>query len=195
MLNFNTLSRSVQRNDWFTSIDLKDAFHHIGIYPPHRKFLRFAYQDKCYEFTVLPFGLALSPRVFCLCVDAGLAPLRLMGIRILTYLDDWLVLGRSKDQVLRDTHRVHTHLTSLGFMVNHSKSNYSPSQNVTFIGLELDSVAMRARLSQERIRSLSNCLALFRNWRLTREEIKELQRLQKLEVAFNLHIKKAHDKD
>lgn len=132
MLNFITLSRSVQRNDWFTSIDLKDAFHHVGIYPPHRKFLRFAYQGKCYEFTVLVFGLALSPRVFCLCVEAGLALLRLTGIRILTYLDDWLVLACSRDQMLRDTQRVHTHLLSLGFMVNHTKSNFSPSQSVTF---------------------------------------------------------------
>ena len=35
---------------------------------PHRKYLRFAYD----EYTVLLFGLSLSPCVFCLCVEAGL---------------------------------------------------------------------------------------------------------------------------
>jgi hypothetical protein len=162
MLTQGALARAIKQNDWFTSVDLKDAFFHISIYPPHRKFLRFAYQGICYEFTVLPFGLSLSPRSFCLCAEAGLAALRISGLRILTYIDDWLIIAESKEKVLQDTCRVLAHITSLGFRVNVSKSNFTPSQNVIFLGLELDSVSMRARLSQERVRSLMNCLSQFR---------------------------------
>ncbi|XP_056093378.1 uncharacterized protein LOC130072339 [Rhinichthys klamathensis goyatoka] len=162
MLTQGALARAIKQNDWFTSVDLKDAFFHISIYPPHRKFLRFAYQGICYEFTVLPFGLSLSPRSFCLCAEAGLAPLRISGLRILTYIDDWLIIAESKEKVLQDTDRVLAHITSLGFQVNVSKSNFTPSQNVIFLGLELNSVSMRARLSQERVRSLMNCLTQFR---------------------------------
>ena len=32
-------------------------------HPPHRKFLRFGFEGRIYEFTVLPFGVSLSPRV------------------------------------------------------------------------------------------------------------------------------------
>ncbi|KAI2664189.1 Obscurin [Labeo rohita] len=39
--------------------------------------------------------LALSPRTFTKCVDAALAPLRLQGIRILNYIDNWLILASS----------------------------------------------------------------------------------------------------
>ncbi|KAL0168444.1 hypothetical protein M9458_036666, partial [Cirrhinus mrigala] len=50
-----------------------------------RKFLRFGFRGEAYQFRVLLFGLALSPRTFTKCVDAALAPLRLQGIHILNY--------------------------------------------------------------------------------------------------------------
>lgn len=40
--------------DWFLTMDLKDAYIHIHIAPLHKPFLRFA-------FTVLPFGLSRAP--------------------------------------------------------------------------------------------------------------------------------------
>lgn len=50
-----------------------------------------------YQFKVLPFGLALAPRTFTKCVKAALSLLRLGGIRILNYLDDWLIMAYSQD--------------------------------------------------------------------------------------------------
>ena len=97
-------------------------FVHISIYPPHRKFLRFTYQGTCNEFTLLPFGLSLSPKTFCLCAEVGLAPPRISGLRILTYIDDWLFIAESKEKVLQDTCYVLAHITSLGFRVNMNKS-------------------------------------------------------------------------
>ncbi|KAL0201455.1 hypothetical protein M9458_004642, partial [Cirrhinus mrigala] len=185
MLTHGSLLRSISQNDWFTSIDLKDAFFHISIYPPHRKFLRFAYQGVCYEFTVLPFGLALSPRTFSLCVEAALAPLRTAGLRILTYLDDWLILADSREKVMQSTSRVLAHVTALGFRVNVSKSNFTPAQNVIFLGLELNSVTMRARLMQERVLSFINCLSQFREG--ARVQYRTCLRLQGL-MASAVHV-------
>lgn len=69
--NFHgALACSVCQNDWLTLVDLKDVLSQLSIYLPNRKFLHFAYQGACYEFTVLPFGLSLSPRVF----GGGLSP-------------------------------------------------------------------------------------------------------------------------
>ncbi|KAI7790836.1 hypothetical protein IRJ41_002448 [Triplophysa rosa] len=147
MLTHGTLSCSIHQNDWFTSVDLKDAFFHISIYPPHRKFLRFAYQGVCYEFTVLPFGLSLSPRVFCLCAEAGLAPLRIAGLRILTYIDNWLIIADSAEEVMEDTRRVIAHITSLGFRVNKSKSNFSPSHITVFLGRSAGTVSRMSQIT------------------------------------------------
>jgi len=57
---------------------------------------RFASGGKAYQYKVLPFSLALSPRTSTKCMDAALAPLRLQGIHILNYIDDWLILSESE---------------------------------------------------------------------------------------------------
>ncbi len=80
---------------------LKDTYFHIQVVQRHRKFLRFAFGGKGYQYKVLPFWVALAPRMFTKCMDAALAPLRLQGIRILNYLDNWLFLGSSREQVIR----------------------------------------------------------------------------------------------
>ncbi len=67
-------------------------------HPDRQEFLRFAFASKVYQYCVLPFGLALAPWTFTKCMDIALAPLRLQGIHIFNYLDDWLILARSQDQ-------------------------------------------------------------------------------------------------
>ncbi len=100
MLTVKQVVSQIRSEDWFVTIDLKDAYFHISILPSHRKFLRFAFRGKAYQYRVLPFGLALSPRTFTKCVDAALAPLRLQGIRILNYIDDWLILAHSEQMAV-----------------------------------------------------------------------------------------------
>ncbi|XP_043120232.1 uncharacterized protein LOC122362727 [Puntigrus tetrazona] len=89
MLTIKHVVTQIRSEDWFVNIDLKDAYFHLSILPQHRKFLRFAFGGVAYQYRVLLFGLALSPRTFTKCMDAALAPLRLQGIRILNYIDDW----------------------------------------------------------------------------------------------------------
>ncbi len=78
-----TIMSQIQGGDWFVTIDLKDAYFHIQVVQRHRRFLRFAFRWKAYQYKVLPFSLALAPRTFTKCMDAALAPLRLQGIRVL----------------------------------------------------------------------------------------------------------------
>ena len=52
------------QGQWLTSLDLKDAYFHIGIDPADRRYLRFCHNGTAWQFTVLPFGLSTSPRVF-----------------------------------------------------------------------------------------------------------------------------------
>ena len=161
MLTCESLLKTVRQGDWFTSIDIKDAFLHIPIYPPHRKFLRFAFEGVLYQYTVLPFGLRLSPRTFVKCTMAVLAPLRKRGLRLSTYIDDWLLYGDSPQQVARHTRLVLSHLAALGFTVNMDKSVLVPSQRIDFIGVTLDSRSMSARLSNDRLTSFQSLLSEF----------------------------------
>ncbi len=60
MLTLRQVVSQIRSKDWFVTIDLKDAYFHVSIHPCHRKFLRFAFGGKAYQYRVLPFGLALS---------------------------------------------------------------------------------------------------------------------------------------
>ncbi len=67
-----------------------------------------------------------------------------MGIRILNYLDDWLILAQSEVELLSHRTLILSHLERLGLRVNFAKSALSPSQRVSFLGTVLDSARMRA---------------------------------------------------
>ncbi len=162
MLTMRTIMSQVQEGDWFVTIDLKDAYFHIQVVHRHRRFLRFAFGGKAYQYKVLPFGLALAPRTFTKCMDAALAPLRLQGIRVLNYLDDWLILAHSRELVSRHRDIVLGHIHSLGLRMNAKKSVLLPSQRTVFLGVRLDSVQMQARLAPARIPVFTACLASFK---------------------------------
>ncbi|XDV44749.1 hypothetical protein PO909_012989 [Leuciscus waleckii] len=144
----------IRSEDWFVTIDLKDAYFHVSILPQHRKFLRFAFGGEAYQYRVLPFGLALSLRTFTKCMDAALAPLRLQGIRILNYIDDWLILAQSEQQAVRHRDLVLAHIKRLGLRLNVKKSVLSTLQRTTFLCVVWDSRTMQARLSPARITSI-----------------------------------------
>lgn len=151
MLRAVDVLQGIQRGDWFTTIDLKDAYFHVPIAAHHRQFLRFAFEGKAYQFRVLPFGISLAPRVFTRCVAAALAPLQARGMRIFPYLDNWLVCSQSREGSLRDVASLISHVTRLGFTINRKKSSLVPSQRAGFLGVQLDSRLMKATLSHQRV--------------------------------------------
>lgn len=166
MLHIREMLQAISPGEWFTTIDLKDAYFHVPIAPVHQRFLRFAFQGRHYQFRVLPFGLSLSPRVFSRCVAAALAPLQAGGLKILPYLDDWLVCAPSHAQAIRDTRVVLDHAERLGLRVNWAKSNLVPSQQTVFLGVLLDSVTMLARPSVRRVDGIMEMLRQFQQDRL-----------------------------
>ncbi|KAL0162812.1 hypothetical protein M9458_042208, partial [Cirrhinus mrigala] len=148
MLTLKQVMSQIRSEDWFVTIDLKDTYFHISILPQHRKFLRFAFGGEAYQHRVLPFGLGLSPRTFTKCVDAALAPLQLQGIRILNYIDDWLILSQTEQ------------MTELGLRLNAKKSVLSPLQRTTYLGVVWDSTT---RVCQDRpvtVKQFQKLLAL-----------------------------------
>ncbi len=76
--------------------------------------------------------------------------------------------GDHRDLVLR-------HLSQLGLRVNWEKSKLSPVQRISFLGVELDSVSMTARLTEERAQAVLNCLSSFRGRNVV--PLKQFQRL------------------
>ena len=108
----------ISQGDYMISIDLKDAYFSIPIFRCDRKYLRFIWKDQRYEFTCLPFGYSLAPRVFTKILKPVVSHLRLNGLKIVIYLDDILLVANSVEEC--QTHRdlLRNLLESLGFVVN-----------------------------------------------------------------------------
>ena len=51
---------AIQEQDWMISMDMKDAYFHIPIHPNSRKYLRFVFEGRTYQFKALPFGLSTA---------------------------------------------------------------------------------------------------------------------------------------
>ncbi len=175
MLTQKRIFGCIRPQDWSAAVELKDPYFHVSIFPCHRSVLRFMFEGRAYQYMVLPFGLSLSPSVFTKVAEAALVPLTEQGVRILNYLDDWLILTQSLDQLCEHRDLVLSHLSQLGLRVNWEKSKLSPMQKISFLGMELDSVNQTARLMQERAQSVLNCLNMFKS--RTAPPLKQFQRL------------------
>ena len=141
----------LQKNDWMTRIDLKDAYFSVPIHPQHRKFLRFRWQEKCFQFTCLPFGLASAPRVFTKILRPIVGFLRSRGIRCVIYLDDLLLLHQNRDTLKEHTATALALLEALGFLVNYPKSMLDPSQIMVFLGFTINSIRKELSLPTEKV--------------------------------------------
>ena len=65
------------------------------------RFLHFNWKEEYYQFKTLPFGLTSAPYVFTKLLRPVAALFRQEGLRILVYLDDWLLMASCPD-LLKD---------------------------------------------------------------------------------------------
>ena len=78
-----------------------------------------------YQFRVLCFGLATALQVFTRLMAPISAILHRYGIRILRYLDDWLILAESRTTCIQARDRLLHLCEELGLQVNHGSHHWS----------------------------------------------------------------------
>lgn len=110
-------------NFYFTSLDLKDGFHHIPVSEDSIKFTSFVTPDGQYEYLRMPFGLANAPAAFQRFVNSIFRPL-LDTKKILLYLDDILIATPSIEQNLNILQEVLHLLSQYGLELKFSKCNF-----------------------------------------------------------------------
>ena len=104
----------LQQGHWGASIDIKDAYLHWPISERDKPMLCFEYLGKYFQHQSLPFGLAVAPREWQRAMQAVVKYMRQMGATIWVYLDDFLILGASKEIVASNVAILLELLASLG---------------------------------------------------------------------------------
>ena len=142
---------SVREGDFLASLDLKDAYFQILIHPSSRKLLRFTSEGTVYQFRALCFGLSTAPQVFTRVFAVVSVWARSHGIRLLRYLDDWLVLSSSEREAKQAVQSLLSLCRTLGFVINEKKSGLVPSQTAKYLGMTIDTEAGKVFPSLARV--------------------------------------------
>ena len=132
---------SIRSGDWMISLDLQDAYLQVLVHHDSRRYLRFVVAGKSYQFRVLCFGLTTAPQVFTRIMAPVSAILHRYGVRMLRYLDDWLILASTELACLQSRDRLLSICTELGIQVNLTKSSLVPTQSLVYLGMEIRSLA------------------------------------------------------
>ena len=135
---------------YMACMDWRDAYYSVSVNPDYRKFLRFLWKGKLYQFTCLVMGLAEAPRKFTKITKPLWATLRQQGNISISYLDDALLVADTYDDCMQNVVETVTLSDDLGFTVHPTKSNLKPSQKVEFLGFIIDSVSMFITLTSTR---------------------------------------------
>ncbi|KAK4514625.1 GTP-binding nuclear protein gsp1/Ran [Mucor velutinosus] len=154
METIKEVSLMIKPNDYLVSIDLSDAFLYVCLHPESRRFLRLKWRIQVYQYCTTAFGLSSSPFVFTKVCRPILEHLRSRGFRISTYLDDWLLIANSRQQVEAQTRQVVSLLEDLGWLINYKKSVLTPTQQLEHLGFVLNTRSMTAILPASKLRDI-----------------------------------------
>ena len=105
-------------------------------------------------------GFFKSPHCQTRVVEAALLPLRRQGVRVLTYLDDLVILAPSERETITHSRLLidrSPHDSGLGNQLGQER----PSQTMVYLGIQLNTIDMKARLSEPRRASVAKPLNHF----------------------------------
>jgi len=82
------LAEMYRKGDYVVQFDLKSAYHHIDMWPPHCQYLGFRWRGQTYVFCSLPFGLSTAPYCFNKVTRVLVKHWRGKGYRCFLFYDD-----------------------------------------------------------------------------------------------------------
>ncbi|KAJ8913813.1 hypothetical protein NQ315_002719 [Exocentrus adspersus] len=147
-------------NQFISSTFLADK-PNVPVDPTNRRYLRFRWEGQLYEFTCIPFGLSTAPFTFTKMIKPITESLRVQGISCISYLDDFLILGKTETECLQNTRTTLNLLQSLGILINTEKSCLQPSRRQKFLGFIFDSHNMTLELPRDKELKIKKSLNIF----------------------------------
>ena len=126
-------------NQYACTFDIKKAYYHVPINPKYKKFFSFPFNHQNYSYNAMPFGLCTAPYLFTKFISPILEYLRVNhNITIFSYLDDFLILEKTKAKLQQAISTSIKLFEDLGFLINKEKSLLEPTSKILFLGIQFD---------------------------------------------------------
>jgi hypothetical protein len=159
---------------WFGKLDLTNCFLSFPLHPSALPYFCFRFDGKLYQFTHMPFGLSTAPRVCTQLLSVVAFALSQQGIRPVRYLDDFFTIGATEAGVEQQLQTAPQIIEAFGLVVNPDKTE-GPSQRLSFLGVQLDSVQQTLSCTPARVAELISLLRSLRHQRvITRHHAESL---------------------
>ena len=159
--------------------DLKSGYYHVDIFSPHQTYLGFSWviggTTRYFFFTVLPFGLSTAPFIFTKILRPLVKYWRLHAVKIAVFLDDGISIEYDYNQALSNSKFVRNSLIKAGFVLNENKSVWTPSKNMVWLGMEIDTNKNIIKITDDRITNILNFIQiLFKKVYISARELSKL---------------------
>ena len=172
-------AKLVTPNCFMAKVDLKSAYRSVRISKRSQQVTGFKWifpDGKEYVLydKKLPFGAKLAPNIFHRLSQAIKRMMSRKGFTIIAYLDDFFLCEPSQSKCMHALNTLINLLCKLGFLISWSKV-VGPCQQMTFLGVEIDSTKMELRLPDAKLSELKRELANFRQCkRATKKQLQSL---------------------
>jgi hypothetical protein len=131
-------------------LDFQEAFRAVRIHPSQWQYFGLYWEGHYYLDTRMCFGLKNAPYLYDRIGRAIIRILRRHGIhKVVLYVDDLIIVGNNKEDCQHLTDAATWVLEELGISINKVKAQ--TGQRVSYLGVEIDSVAMEARLEEKKV--------------------------------------------
>ena len=171
------LANTLGKGTLFAKIDLKSAFRQCPVRAADWHLLGLHWRGQYYYDKCLPFGLRSSPFLFNTVAVAleYIIKMHLGNPSVIHYLDDFLFAGPpGSDECEHTLIGAESLCDHLGVETKRAKRT-SPTTCITFLGIELDTVAQTARVPPAKLSLLMEELSTFRDRRkCTKRELLSL---------------------
>ena len=153
---------------YFTKFDLKSGYHHLDIFSEHQSYLGFSWpnpdgSNRCYRFTVLPFGLSSAPYIFTKLLRPLIRHWRGLGISTTIFLDDNIDMENSPEISHEYAKIIKSDLCMSGLVANDDKSIWVPTQSITWLGLDWNGVNGTIAIASHRLEKLNSAITTILN--------------------------------
>ena len=166
---------------FWSKTDIADAFRIVPLHPSQYRLFGFVWREQFYYDRCLPLGCSASCKIFETRSNAlqWIASSKLHIRNISHVLDDFLLLARDKAVGQAQLSSFLSMCADIGIPIAPDKT-VQPSQLISFLDIELESVAMEARLPVDK---LNKCTALIETC-LKKDKI-QLKPLQSVNGTLN----------